>query len=278
MCELFALSSLFPTRVDFSLERLARRGGAEGPHRDGWGVAFYEGADALLLREPEAASESALVRHIERHGPPSTCVISHIRLATLGERALRNTQPFARELGGRMHLFAHNGDLPDLRGREVPGAGRFRPIGESDSEIAFCHLLADLEPLWSAKPGGVPPLPSRMAVLRAFADRMRALGIANFLYCDSEILVAHADRRRLPDSAAEQPGLYVLQRSCDESVPDLAAAGVKLRSVRQALTLVASAPLTDEDWRPLARGEMLQIRSGMISGRCTQAEEQGRGE
>ena len=93
MCELFAMSSLLPTTVDFSLELLARRGGAEGPHRDGWGVAFFSGRDALLLREPGAASESALVRHIERHGPPSELVISHIRLATFGEAALRNTQP-----------------------------------------------------------------------------------------------------------------------------------------------------------------------------------------
>ena len=50
MCELFALSSRIPTTVGFTLERLARRGGIEGPHRDGWGVAFYEGADVFLLR------------------------------------------------------------------------------------------------------------------------------------------------------------------------------------------------------------------------------------
>ena len=43
MCELFAMSSRVPASVGFSLEKLARHGGAEGPHRDGWGVAFYEG-------------------------------------------------------------------------------------------------------------------------------------------------------------------------------------------------------------------------------------------
>lgn len=71
MCELFAMCSRVPTSVGFSLQRLARRGGAEGPHRDGWGVAFYAERDALLLREPGAASESGLARYLEDHGPPA---------------------------------------------------------------------------------------------------------------------------------------------------------------------------------------------------------------
>ena len=51
MCELFAMSSRAPATVTFSLEALSRHGGADGPHRDGWGVAFFEGGDARVLRE-----------------------------------------------------------------------------------------------------------------------------------------------------------------------------------------------------------------------------------
>lgn len=269
MCELFAMSSRMPTTVDFSLERLARRGGAEGPHRDGWGVAFYTGHDALLLREPGAASESALVRHIEKHGPPSDRVISHIRLATVGDAALQNTQPFARELGGRAHVFAHNGDLPGLA--DDPGAerGRFTPIGETDSERAFCILLARLAALWDAIPGSVPSLNERMSVISAFARWLRSVGTANFLYADSDVLVAHADQRTTTDSDTLLPGLYVLARSCEEAVPDLSASGVLLTTVQQSLTLIASVPLTDEDWRPLRRGELLAIAHGEIVQRQT---------
>ncbi len=124
MCELFALSSRIPTTVGFTLERLARRGGIEGPHRVGWGVAFYEGADVFLLREPRAAAQSDLVRYTEQHAPPSQLVVSHIRRATRGEPALRNTQPFIRELGGYTHVFAHNGELGGIeRRRDFQTAG-----------------------------------------------------------------------------------------------------------------------------------------------------------
>lgn len=264
MCELFAMSSREPTTVGISLELLARRGGAEGPHRDGWGVGYYAGPDVLLLREPVAASESNLVRHIEQDGPPSELVVSHIRLATRGERALQNTQPFMRELGGRSHLFAHNGELDGLAAVPEIRRGRFRPIGSTDSEVAFCGLLARLEHLWCGAEEAPPAIDERFDLVAGFASGLRGLGIANFLYADGDALFVHSDHRIPPGSDEVLPGLYLLTRGCREEVPDMSESGVNLITVQQALTLVASAPLTDEAWQPLARGELLAIRRGAV--------------
>ena len=96
------MSSRYPTTVGFSLETLARRGGLEGPNKDGWGVAYFEGNDVFLLRET----------------------------------VLHNTQPFQRELGGRAHVFIHNGDLVGVRDACHLESRRFRPIGDTDSEFA----------------------------------------------------------------------------------------------------------------------------------------------
>lgn len=49
------------------------------------------------------------VRIVADHDLSSRIVVSHIRKATMGDRAHRNTQPFIRELSGSVHLFAHNG-------------------------------------------------------------------------------------------------------------------------------------------------------------------------
>ena len=264
MCELFAMSSRMPTSVGFSLERLARRGGAEGPHSDGWGVAYYAGRDVLLLREPGAASESDLVRFVEQHGPPSELVMSHIRLATHGERALHNSQPFMRELGGRMHVFAHNGELDGIARRSGRGSHRFRPVGVTDSELAFCSLLDRVAPLWDDCDGEIPGAEARLSLVTEFAAEIRRFGIANFLYADSEILFVHAHHRIMSGSREMLPGLYVLERSCEEEVPDMSGSGVVLNTVQQALTLVASVPLTDEDWQQVAEGEVLAIRGGEI--------------
>lgn len=264
MCELFAMSSVLPTSVSFSLNELARHGGAEGPHRDGWGVAFYEGRDVSILREPRAASESDLVHYIERHGPPSDLVISHIRFASLGERALRNTQPFVRELGGRRHVFAHNGDLEGVDRVKTAGIDRFRPVGETDSEQAFCLLMNRLTGLWMDHGERVPSLNDRLAMFAAWAADLRSLGSSNVVYSDSDTLFVHAHRRTEPGADEKLPGLYVLTRSCEGSVPDLSASGVMLQAAPQALTLIASVPLTEEAWSPLAEGEVLAIRCGAI--------------
>jgi len=136
MCELFALSSRHPATVTFSLAEFSRRGGISGPHKDGWGVAYYREGDVRLIKDTGPASSSTCLHFIQDHPFSSTTVISHIRKTTQGSDTLRNCQPFARELGGAMHVFAHNGhlDLPELIHR-MP-LGTHRPLGESESESA----------------------------------------------------------------------------------------------------------------------------------------------
>ena len=267
MCELFALSSRIPTTVGFTLERLARRGGIEGPHRDGWGVAFYDGTDVFLLREPRAAAKSDLVRYIEQHAPPSQLVVSHIRRATRGEPALRNTQPFARELGGYTHVFAHNGELSGIERRRDFVPGRFRPVGDTDSELVFCSLLDRLDDLWSAAGGCLPPLPERLKLVAAFAEELREFGPANFLYADGDTLFAHAHRRIQADGREGPPGLHLLERSGEESPAGITTSGITLTSIRQEAVLLASAPLTDEPWQPLPEGEVVVVINGAVVAR-----------
>jgi len=266
MCELFAMSSRHAATVNFSLEEFSRHGGLTGPHRDGWGIAYYAGADVRLIKEPDAASESDCVRFIEAHDIRSPTVISHNRRATRGGRSLANTQPFCRELGGRMHVFAHNGDLPDIARQPGLRLGRFRPIGATDSEHAFCALLAKLEALWLSDQGP-PSLPDRLRIVAPFAAMLRGLGPANFLYCDSEVLFAHAHVRRHEGRAGlHPPALHVLQRSCPVEPEPVSAPGLSIRSAAepQDVVLFASVPLTGESWVPLREGEILAAANGRI--------------
>jgi glutamine amidotransferase len=262
MCELFGLSARLPTTVRLSIEELARHGGATGPHRDGWGIGFYDAGDALVVREPEAAHASGFLACARLHAPRSQAVIAHIRKATQGERLLRNTQPFARELGGRMHLFAHNGMLPGIEDDPRFEPRRFRRIGDTDSEWAWCALLDRLAPLWEA---GVPSVTARAAVIRAFAAEVRPLGQANFLYTDGDAIFAHGHRRKDATGEVRPPGLHVLCRTCTPESDGAAITGVAIgHDVAQHVALVASVPLSAEPWRPLGEGELLVLRGGQI--------------
>ena len=266
MCELLALSMSHPTRLTFSLHTLALRGAAAGTTHDGWGVAFYQGSDVALFREPGAA-DSALIRLLESEGPPTALAISHIRHATRGAVRLANTQPFVRELGGRMHVFAHNGDLPGIeRSAGFMLGSRYRPIGETDSEHAFCVLLERVRAAWA--PGSAPPLEIRRSLVAAFAAELRVLGPANFLYADGDAVFAHGHRRLHPATRrVEPPGLWMLQRHCPAAgVPAEESGGVAIADGERTVLWFASVPLTEEDWRPLAEGELLVAHGGELLG------------
>jgi predicted glutamine amidotransferase len=263
MCELFAMSARFPATIRMSMEEFSRHGGLEGAHKDGWGVAWFDHGDVQLIKEASPAADSHCLDFLKSHPFTSLITLSHIRKATVGEVALRNCQPFIRELGGRWHVFAHNGDLRGIERREGLGSGRFRPVGDTDSELAFCTLLERLASLWDD--AHVPGLEPRLMVVQEFAEELRALGPANFIYSDGDALFAHGDRRHQNDNEIRPPGLWWLTRHCP-SGGDFSVSGLSVRgkSDEQQVTLVASVPLSAEGWRPLERGSVLTVQEGEV--------------
>ncbi len=264
MCELFAMCSRVPATVTYSLEEFAPRGGRTGPHRDGWGIAYYGDRDARVIRDVDAAAESPLVRFVAERGLRSRMVMSHIRKATQGEVALRNTQPFAREAGGRIHLFAHNGDLEGISEIAGPMADVDRPMGETDSERAFCALLTRIRPLW--KNGGeTPALEQRIGAVVDFARTVRDLGPANFIYFDGDALFLHGHQRKHDNEEEPRPpGLHLFCRSCTVDGAGFRTEGLEISAENQHVVLAASVPLTDEPWEALTEGEVVVARRGEI--------------
>jgi len=262
MCELLGMSARFPTTLHLSMDELGRHGGGSGPHRDGWGIGFLDENDAIVLREPLSAYRSDWLAFVQQQNPKSHVVIAHIRRATVGSRILRNTQPFARELGGRMHLFAHNGMVHEIGADPRFVARRFRPIGDTDSEHAFCTLLERLTPLWDA---GVPALEDRLAAVASFAADLRELGPANFIYTDGDAVFAHGHRRMNASGAIEPPGLYLLCRRCSATADGVEIAGISIEHhAEQQVALVASVPLSREGWEALTEGEVVALRDGRL--------------
>ena len=117
------MSSRIPTVATCSIDAFARRGGWDTRNIDGWGVAFYNDRDVRIYREPEPAGDSAWLSFIKRQRLPGRLMLSHVRHATQGAVSFVNTQPFARELGGRMHVFAHNGRFDGIETRFAASGG-----------------------------------------------------------------------------------------------------------------------------------------------------------
>ncbi len=239
MCELFAMSARRPTSVARSLALLRPRGGATGPHGDGWGVALFQGSAAGIFKDSSPAASSACFAALEQRDLESDQVVAHLRRANPPElvRSWANTHPFERELAGRSWVFAHNGRLPGIHADPRFRSERFHPLGDTDSELAFCFLLQAIHEAASAR-GPFDPS-TLVAALRDPVASLAGLGEFNFVLANGTYLVVHAHTR-----------LHALRRVCREDGCD------------QVVTLVATLPLTGEDWHPLAQSSLHVLAAG----------------
>jgi len=263
VCELFAMSSARESVVRYELDLFAGEGGERHRNRDGWGIMFAEARDAHLFREAEPAADSALARMVVEREIPCRQLIAHVRRASRGRPMLANTHPFSRVRHGRVQHFAHNGTLHGLEDLPEAAALLAERVGDTDSELAFLLLLAELEhePDFDA-------VETRFAIFRRFAGRMRGLGPANFLFYDGGTLFVHADRRTFETptglSAPREPGLVVRHFAQESDPGDWRSKGARIGSVHPQTILFASVPLNSKGWQPLERGTTLALRDGRI--------------
>jgi glutamine amidotransferase len=222
-------------------------------------LAFYDGKYAQIHREVTPAAYSEWMSFLLNHDIYSNCVISHIRKATQGGVNLQNTQPFSRECHGVRHVFSHNGNLKDFK--ESCVFDRFEPIGDTDSEYAFCSLMDRVYSLWDESP---PTLDQRIELLSGIFSEWSLLGPVNIIYGDGEYLFAFANRRTQLDGNIEPPGLYYLKRDEEthRRLNDLV--GMELDSNGQDIILFASIPLSNESWCPFKENELLVCKNGKI--------------
>ncbi|MBL8012478.1 MAG: class II glutamine amidotransferase, partial [Candidatus Omnitrophica bacterium] len=185
MCELLGMNANVPTDICFSFSGLIKRSKSRGGHKDGWGVAFYEGKGVRNFLEPKPALDSQLAQLVKLYPIKSKIVISHIRKANCGKISLANTHPFVRELWGLNWVFAHNGQIKSVKKRKLQS---FKPIGETDSEHAFCWILDQLCLEFSYTPPADKRLHQRLSVL---IKDLANIGTFNVLLSNSRDLFAH---------------------------------------------------------------------------------------
>lgn len=251
MCQLLGMNCNVPTDIVFSFTGFHRRGGATDKHADGWGIAFYEGPGCRLYLDTKAASESPVAELVKSYPIHSLNVIAHIRKATVGGVALENTHPFVREMWGRYWSFAHNGTLAGFD----PGPGHYyRPVGATDSERAFCHLLDTLRAKF---PGVAPDADALRAAVGDIAERLSGFGEFNFLLSNGDLLFAHCGthlawvQRKSPFSTA-----HLVDEDYSVDFNTLA------RPTDKA-SVIATRPLTDDEvWSVMAPGQMILFRDG----------------
>jgi glutamine amidotransferase len=251
MCELLGMSANVPTDIRFSFSGLIKRGGETADHKDGWGIAFYEGKGYRSFHDPIASADSEVAKFIQGYPIKSTAVICHIRKANRGRVCLENTHPFSRELWGITWSFAHNGQLKGIKNKQL---NHYQPVGTTDSEYAFCWMLGQLKKTF-------PEKPKQKKEIRLVIDRLcreiATLGVFNMLLSDAANLYVYCSTK-LSWITRQAPFQEAQLKDADVSVDFK-----NETSIDDVVTVIATEPLTtNEEWVQMGRNEFMVVSLG----------------
>ncbi|ADV65140.1 class II glutamine amidotransferase [Desulfurococcus mucosus] len=257
MCRLFGLYANRPVDVYFSFFESPMGSMVEFSHENpsGWGIAWLDEGGWHVYKEPLPLYSSAKAREVIQRRARGRIVVSHVRLASVGDRRRGNTHPWLY----RSWVFAHNGTIHDRRALLGLLDERHRSLdGDTDSE-AFFHLVVQ-----EAEEYGDPVEGIRRAVEKIIAEGI-GFSSLNFIASDGERLYALRYATTSLDYYTlyyrERPGEGFELRKLSKETRQLIA--MKL-AYRERAVLVASEPMSDEPyWNPIPNKHLIVVNSGL---------------
>jgi predicted glutamine amidotransferase len=212
---------------------------------DGAGLGYFGPDGGVVLdKQPEPAFRDQEFQRAARQAE-SSAFVAHVRWATAGGRAVRNTHPF----GMKGRVMAHNGGFGSLARLEAelgPYAGLV--LGDTDSERYFALITKETDAHGGDVGTGIAAAASWIAA------RLPVSSLNVVVAAPGELWAL-----RYPDQHAlhilDRPsgaGLHVRSATSSVHAPDLADA---------ASVVIASEELDGESgWRMLAPGELVHVR------------------
>lgn len=276
MCQLLGMNCNTPTDIGFSFSGFRQRGGNTDHHSDGFGIAFFEqqtcpnntetanqtNTTGLRIYHDDKPSHASPVADLISNYPIKAMnVIAHIRKATQGQNCLANTHPFVREVWGEQWVFAHNGQMNTefvkrcKRLQANGNAEHYQPVGNTDSEMAFCYLLNRLKATFKQKPDDK----TLFQFLTTQCRFLAANGLFNCLLSNGDWQLAYAGSLLFYLTRQAPFGEATL------SDDDLSINFSDVTTDKDKVTILTTIPLTDnEKWQQLAVNECVIFKDGDV--------------
>ncbi len=199
MCRLYGIQASKPVRIHRAFAALRAQ---SHEHKDGWGVARFDGEQLNTELGLDPAHNSP--RFLELGALQTRSMLAHIRLASVGGVRRSNAHPFVAE----GWAFTHNGTVQRFAERHgkldalLAPARRAAIVGETDSERCFQLFLQSLEGP-SIREVAVALAKVMAAVKEIFDEPGTPQSATNFLVSNGTVMVGSRRGRTLFTSEAD---------------------------------------------------------------------------
>jgi transglutaminase-like putative cysteine protease/predicted glutamine amidotransferase len=232
-----------------------------GSHPLGWGMAWYpnDNQAAIVKKDPIARGADIQMDALaDWNNFRSTLFFCKAKGAASGYTH-HETQPFTRSFAGQDWIFMHNGDLDKKRLAELhKDKSRFlEPIGNTDSELAFCYLLGKVMETDARRLGDVAS-----ETLLDWFRQLDALGSADMCISDGATLACFygtGSFRKLFYSRLQPPG-QPLHFNSEATTLDLNDPRDAFRTV----FIISSSVYDMGNWLQMQPGQLIVARRGSI--------------
>ena len=259
MCQLLGFNSKNAADISFSFTGFRRRGGITDDHIDGFGIAYFEPTGLRFYCDDRAAVDSPVAELVSNAKIKATNTIVHLRKSD--DSLLSNAHPFIREIWGESWVFSHNGKMTIKQATDSDpirqGTTRYYcPVGDTDSEFAFCYLLNQLKERFEYKPDDE----TLYAFLTEQCRFLAGYGLFNCLLSNGDWLLSYATTLLFYITRQAPFGSATL---IDD---DVTIDFEQVNSADDVMTIIATTPLTsDENWQQLAVNECIIFAKGVIT-------------
>lgn len=250
MCEILAINVNRPTSIMLAWRSFGHRG-VHNP--DGWGYAYLENdrfkEKRFLTTLPNDSTTADAPKDVR-----TSQFLGHVRYKVQGKRTTENTQPFL----GAVDSCAFAGTMSNCRvtsrfSKEVCEMLK----GDTGPEVLFALLRRDkLDDVLN----------------RVFLSQTLPKAKASFVFAHDDLMQVFSFNRPVYYLTRFPPHKNRVKLT-DPSQPDFEANLNMEKDSDEVATILASTPLTDEDWSELHHCELLTISRGRVQNLCSLSQE-----
>ena len=232
-----------------------------GTHPLGWGIAWYpnDNQAAFVKKDPVARGTDVQMESLDDwNNFRSTVFFCKAKGAARGY-TYNEMQPFSRSFAGQDWLFMHNGDLDRQKLAQLHlDKSRFlEPLGNTDSELAFCYLLGKVIATEARKLSDVPS-----DILHSWFQQLDALGSADMCISDGVTIACFYGTQ-------SERKLYYTRLSPPDYPHELNSETVTIglndpRDTYRTSLIVSSTAYDAGSWMPMQPGQLLIAKRGAI--------------